>query len=65
MKKLIPAKLDKQIEGNLCSLNDARIKDLNTDIYGTVTARYYKGIGANGDNIVIVYEEDNTDRTNG
>ena len=49
----IPCQLDKS---DFQSLDDARIKNFDTDIVGTITARYYKGIGANGDNMVIEKE---------
>ena len=50
----IPCKLDKMPEGSLTSLDNAKICDVGTETASTVTARYYKGIGAHKDNICIV-----------
>lgn len=52
--KLIPCKLDKMPEGHLTSLDNAKICDIGTETASTVTARYYKGIGAHKDNMCIV-----------
>lgn len=38
---------------------------ISRTVAATVTARYYKGISAAGDNVVIVYEKDNSDRSDG
>lgn len=54
MDELIPCKLDKMPNGYLDSLNNAKICDLNTPTASTITARYYKGIGAHKDNMCIV-----------
>ncbi len=40
-------------EGKLTSLDDASICDFNTETASTVTSRYYKGIGAHKDNMVL------------
>ena len=40
-------------EGQLTSLNDARICDINTPTSSTITARYYKGIAGHKDNMVL------------
>ena len=50
----IPCKLDKMPEGSLTSLDNAKICDVGTETASTVTARYYKGIGAHKDNMCIV-----------
>ena len=46
-------KLDKMPDGHLTSIENARICDINHPLASTVTARYYKGIGAHKDNMVI------------
>lgn len=46
-------KLNKMPEGHLTSLNNAKICDLHTKTASTITARYYKGIGAHKDNMVM------------
>lgn len=46
-------KLNKMPEGKLSSLNDAELCDIDAELFSTVTARYYKGIGANKDNMVL------------
>ena len=50
----IPCKLDKMPNGHLDSLDNAKICDVDTPTASTVTARYYKGIGAHKDNMCIV-----------
>lgn len=50
----IPCKLDKKPNGHLDSLDNAKICDIDTPTASTVTARYYKGIGAHKDNMCIV-----------
>ena len=50
----IPCKLDKMPNGHLDSLDNAKICDIDTPTASTVTARYYKGIGAHKDNMCIV-----------
>ena len=50
----IPCKLNKMPEGHLTSLDNAEICDVETETASTVTARYYKGIGAHKDNMCIV-----------
>nr|DAD72642.1 MAG TPA: Cytosine specific methyltransferase [Siphoviridae sp. ct7EW56] len=50
----IPCKLNKMPEGHLDSLDNAKICDIDTPTASTVTARYYKGIGAHKDNMCIV-----------
>ncbi|MCQ2598300.1 MAG: DNA cytosine methyltransferase, partial [Treponema sp.] len=47
------AKLNKMPEGHLGSYNDAEICDIDHPLASTVTARYYKGIGAHKDNLVL------------
>lgn len=46
-------KLNKMPNGHLTSLLDASICDISQPVASTVTARYYKGIGAHKDNMVI------------
>lgn len=46
-------KLNKMPEGHLTSLDDAEICDIDHPLFSTVTARYYKGLGAHKDNMVI------------
>lgn len=50
----IPCELDKMPNGHLDSLDNAKICDVDTTTASTVTARYYKGIGAHKDNMCIV-----------
>jgi len=50
-------KLDKSSDDkNFASMKDATIRDIGTETAGTVTARYYKGLGSDGDNAVLVKE---------
>ncbi len=70
LEEQIPCKLNKMLEGHLDSLDNAKICDIDTPTASTVTARYYKGIGAHKDNMCIVAmrgrNPDNTsDRTAG
>ena len=54
--KNIPAKLDKKSgagEGFL-SADEQGIYDIGCTVASCVTARYYKGLSAHGDNLVIV-----------
>ena len=55
MKKtlVICCKLNKMPDGKLTSMNNATICDFNTPTASTVTSRYYKGIGAHKDNMVL------------
>lgn len=50
-------KLDKMPEGHLTSLLNARICDIDFPVASTITARYYKGIGAHKDNMILVVED--------
>lgn len=54
LEEQIPCKLNKMPEGHLDSLDNAKICDIDTTTASTVTARYYKGIGAHKDNMCIV-----------
>lgn len=70
LEEQIPCKLNKMPEGHLDSLDNAKICDIDTPTASTVTARYYKEIGAHKDNMCIVAmrgrNPDNTsDRTAG
>lgn len=49
----ISCKLDKMPDGHLTSLNNAKVCDIGTPTASTITARYYKGIGAHKDNMVM------------
>lgn len=51
--RTIPCKLNKMPEGKLTSLNEGRLCDLDTPTSSTITSRYYKGIGAHKDNMVL------------
>ena len=55
--KLIPAKLDKQSGEKFSTADEHRIMGVDCDVASTCTARYYKGLSAHGDNLVIVLEE--------
>lgn len=47
-------KLDKSSgDGKFVTINNAKLKDVGCKTAGTITARYSKGICANGDNVVI------------
>lgn len=46
-------KLNKMPQGELSSLDDAEIYDIDAPVASTVTARYYKGIGAHKDTMVL------------
>lgn len=46
-------KLNKMPQGELSSLDDAEICDIDAPVASTVTARYYKGIGAHKDTMVL------------
>lgn len=54
----VPGKLDKKKqrkEGkNFAGVDDYVISDIGCKIASSITARYYKGISADGDNLVIV-----------
>lgn len=54
LEEQIPCKLNKMPEGHLDCLGNAEICDIDTPTASTVTARYYKGIGAHKDNMCIV-----------
>lgn len=51
----IPCHLDKHCgKKELMKLSEASVRNQNTTWGGCVTSRYYKGVGADGDNLVIV-----------
>lgn len=50
----IPCKLDKCKNGQFLSAEEHGICDIGTNIASTVTARHYKGLSANKDNMCIV-----------
>ena len=56
----IPARLDKisghknKKNGEFATVEEHRIMNINDNVSSTVTARYYKGLSAHGDNLVIV-----------
>lgn len=50
----IPCVLDKNgSKGEFISFDKAKVKELNIKVAHAVTSRYYKGIGANNDNMVL------------
>ena len=53
LEKNIPCKLNKMPNGHLDSMENAEACDIDTQTSSTVTARYYKGIGAHKDNMVM------------
>ncbi len=53
LEKNIPCKLNKMPNGHLDSMENAEVCDINTPTSSTVTARYYKGIGAHKDNMIM------------
>ena len=53
LEKNIPCKLNKMPDGHLDSMENAEVCDINTPTSSTVTARYYKGIGAHKDNMIM------------
>ena len=57
--KSYPAKLDKitghkNNEGEFSKADEHKIMDFDCKVASCVTARYYKGLSAHGDNLVIV-----------
>lgn len=46
-------KLNKMPNGHLCGVEDFQACDINHPLASTITARYYKGISAHKDNMVI------------
>lgn len=58
--RLYPAKLDKHSghdmnrEGAFAKADEFRIMGVNSKVASCVTVRYYKGLSAHGDNLVIV-----------
>lgn len=52
-KETIPCKLAKVDRGGFLSMNDAKLNPNTENVASTVTARYYKGIGGNGDNAIV------------
>ncbi len=55
----IPAKLDKvSDDGKFSGADEHRIMDVGCNLASTITARYYKGVSAHGDNLVIVMVND-------
>lgn len=70
LEEQIPCKFHKVSEGHFVSLDNAKICDINTHTASTLTSRYYKGIGANNDNMCIVAmrgrnSDNSSDRTVG
>ena len=51
-------KLNKMPQGSLSSFHEAEICDIDAPLFSTVTARYYKGIGAHKDNMIIEVVDD-------
>ena len=57
-KKIICCKLDKMPEGKLIhDIKEARVCDLETEVASTVCARYYKGLSAHKDNMILEHTE--------
>lgn len=52
-KEIVCCKLDKMPCGVLTSISKAKICDFYTPTASTVTSRYYKGLGAHKDNMVM------------
>lgn len=46
-------KLNKMPQGELSSLDDAEVCDIDAPVASTITARYYKGIGNHKDNMIM------------
>ena len=58
-KKIICCKLDKMPDGKLIhDIKDARVCDLETEVASTVCARYYKGLSAHKDNMILESEKE-------
>lgn len=54
-EEVICCKLDKMPKGKLVkSITDARVCDLDSEVASTVCARYYKGLSAHKDNMVLI-----------
>lgn len=54
----IPCNLDKHRGGKkILSLSSAYVRNVDSRIGGCITARYYKGIAGDGDNVVIVIDK--------
>lgn len=49
----IPCKLQKVKDGKYASQDDIGIYGFNSEVASTLTSHYYKGVNANGDNIVL------------
>lgn len=57
--KSIPCTFTKLFEnGHFKSMQEGCIQELDKNTANCLTARYYKGIGATGDNVVLVVIED-------
>lgn len=52
--ELIPACLDKCKDGKFLGVKEFDVCNVNTEVAACVTSRYYKGISAHHDNLVIV-----------
>ena len=46
-------RLNKMPRGELSSLDDAEVCDIDAPVASTITARYYKGIGSHKDNMIM------------
>lgn len=46
-------KLNKMPEGHLASMDEAEVCDIDAELFSTITARYYKGIGSHKENMVM------------
>jgi DNA (cytosine-5)-methyltransferase 1 len=57
-KEIIPCKLDKMPEGKLIhDIKEAKVCDLGTETDSTDCARYYKGLSAHKDNMILEHTE--------
>lgn len=57
-KRQITAQLNKSEGGQFLGANDFSLMKLNLPYSSTVTSRYYKGLSAHGDNLVVEIEEE-------
>ena len=61
----VPAKLDKHYFGaKLSAVDEHRLKDIGCEIASCITSRYYKGVSADSDNVIIVIKEYEKSKTN-
>ena len=51
-------KLVRIANGTFISIHDASVKDIDAKVASTICSRYYKGLGTNGDNMVLEIYKD-------